>query len=68
MKDVLKKIAKVEGISLKEIEREIALAIKTADRHATPEGEKMWEELSPDGKEVSIEDFIFYLANKVKKC
>ena len=65
MKDIFEQIAIQEGISVEEVKKEMQAAIKEADRKSSPEGEMFWKEVSPNGEDISVEDFILLCAKMV---
>lgn len=64
MSKLIEQIAKKNGVTPKEVECEIKEAIHIAmqNRNATPESKAIWEKLSPNGEEPSVEDFIKFCA------
>ena len=64
MSKLIEQIAKKNGVTPKEVECEIKKAIRIAmiNRNATPESKAIWEKLSPNGEEPSVEEFIKFCA------
>ena len=64
MSKLLEQIALKNGVSPEEVEHEIKEAIHAAmaNRNDTPESKALWEKLSPNGEEPTVEDFIKFCA------
>lgn len=64
MSKLIEQIAIKNGVTPEEVESEIKEAIHAAmtNRNATPESKAIWEKLSPNGEEPSVEDFIKFCA------
>lgn len=62
MSKLIKQIAKKHGVSPKQVEKDMKEAIRIAmlNRNSSPESKALWDKLSPDGKEPSIERFILF--------
>ena len=69
MKDIIKKIAKNNNTTVRNVTREIqsAIANAAASRYDNEQSRKIWDELSPNGKIPSVEEFILFVARKVNK-
>lgn len=67
MSKLIKKIAKKHGVSPKQVEKDMKEAIRIAmlNRNSTPESKALWDKLSPDGKEPSIERFITFCCTQI---
>lgn len=64
--DVIKTIAKENGVSTKEVYDEMTKAIRAAKENPDPKVQMMWKCLFPNGKEPTPEKFINTLAEAVK--
>jgi len=64
MSKLIEQIALKNGVTPEEVECEIKEAIQMAmlNRDATPESKALWEKLSPNGEEPTVEDFIKFCA------
>lgn len=65
MKDIFEKVAENNGVSAKEVEREIRKALKAAQKNADPQAQAFWQKLSPDGREPDPEKLIALLALQI---
>lgn len=65
-KKILETIAKNEGISVEEVEREMQIAILSGYRNPDPQVQKIWSELPFKGEYPTPEEIIPYLAKLVK--
>lgn len=68
MSKLIEQIAIKNGVTSEEVECEIKDAIHIAmqNRNATPESKEIWEKLSPNGEEPSVEEFIKFCAGLLK--
>lgn len=66
MSKLIKQIAKNNGVSTKQVKEDMKEAIRIAmlNRNSTPESKALWDKLSPDGKEPSIEKFIRFCVSQ----
>lgn len=69
MDRIIKKVANRFGITPEQVRKDISETIREAmkKRNDTPEARALWDELSPDGKEPSVERFIAFVAVKAKE-
>ncbi len=72
MDGIIKQVAKRNGVTPEQVRKDISEMIRDAmsRRNDTPEARALWDELSPDGKEPSVEKFIAFVAvkaNSLKK-
>lgn len=67
MSKLIKQIAKKNGVSAKQVKKDIKEAIHIAmlSRNSTPESKALWDKLSPDGKEPSVEQFIAFCCAQI---
>ncbi len=67
MNNTIRQIAKKNGVTPQEVEREIKIAIKAAmeNRNSSPESKAIWDKLSPDGKEPTVDEFIEFCITQV---
>lgn len=63
---VIKKVAKVHGVSVKEVREEMQKAIRAGRESSDPNAQAMWNRLFPDGKEPTPEELIRVLAGEVR--
>ena len=65
MSKIIKQIAKKHGVSTKQVEKDMKEAIRIAmlNKNNTAESKAIWDKLSPDGKEPSIDEFIKFCIN-----
>ena len=64
---VIKKVAKENNISEKEVREEMLKAIRAGRENPDPEVQARWNELFPDGKEPTPEEFIKTIAQYILK-
>ena len=64
---IIKKIAKENNMTLKEVEYEMQFAIREAMATKDPQAQALWKQIAPDGKEPSIEQFLEFCANKINE-
>ena len=67
MSKLVKQIAKKHGVSPQQVKKDLKEAIHVAmlNRNKTPESKALWNKLSPDGKEPSIEQFIKFCQQQI---
>lgn len=65
MKNIFEKVAENNGVSAKEVEREIGKAIAAARRNSDPQAQAFWQKTAPDGSEPDLEKLIALLAMQV---
>lgn len=65
MKDIFEKVAENNGVSAKEVEREIRKALKKAQANPDPQVQAFWQKVSPDGNEPDLEKLIALLALEI---
>ena len=63
--NVIKKIAKANGVSEKEVREEMRMAIKAAMANSDPQAKATWKMMFPNGKEPTPEEFIKALSGAV---
>lgn len=64
--NVIKRVAKAHGVSVKEVREEMLVAIRAGRENPDQKIQEMWNRLFPDGKEPTPEEFIRVLAGVVK--
>lgn len=64
--NVIKKVAKAHGVSVKEVREEMQKAIRAGRESSDPNAQAMWNRLFPDGKEPTPEEFILKVATLAK--
>ena len=65
-KQIIRQIAKDQGVTTKQFEADMKEAIREAMENTKASGDpvakELWERLAPDGKEPSIEKFLNFCA------
>ncbi len=64
--NVIKRVAKAHGVSVKEVREEMQKAIRAGRESSDPNAQAMWNRLFPDGKEPTPEEFILKVATLAK--
>ena len=64
--NVIKRVAKAYGVSVKEVREEMRKAIRAGRENPDPSVQAMWNRLFPDGKEPTPEEFIQVIAGIVR--
>ncbi len=64
---IIRQIAKERGISPKKAEAEIRCAIREAMATTDPQAQALWKQIAPDGKEPSIDRFLAFCADRLRK-
>lgn len=69
MEKIFKKIAKNNGVSSKQVEKDMLVAIKSAMENSEKNeyAKGFWSELSPSGKEPTAEDVILKILSELNK-
>lgn len=65
-KKTLEKMAKENGMTVAEVEREMTRAIRAAMNSPDPRIRERWKEIAPNGREPSVEEFLNYCAKSIK--
>lgn len=67
MSRIIKQIAKKNGVSPNQVKKDMKEAIRMAmlNRNSTPQSKALWDKLSPDGKEPSVEQFIAFCCAQI---
>lgn len=65
-KKIIRQIAKENGVTPKEVETEMREAIRIGMASANPEVQEFWKQVSPDGKEPSLDVFLKFCASMVQ--
>ena len=58
MKDIIRKIAKENGVTELEVRNEMQIAIRAAMQSTEPTAQAFWKQIAPDGKEPPVEKVI----------
>ena len=66
-KKAIEQVALKNGISVAEARREIELAIDAAIANPDPKAQEFWDKYIKDGRKPTPEEFIVYMADKIKK-
>ena len=64
-KRILRKIAKEHGVTEKEVEADIKEAMRYSMLSDSLTARAFWGELSPDGKEPTVDAFLKFCAKKI---
>lgn len=64
---IIRQIAKERGISPQKEEEEMRYAIREAMTTKDPQAQALWKQLAPDGKEPSIDQFLEFCVDRLKK-
>ena len=67
MKNIIRKIAKENGVTELEVRNEMQIAIRAAMQSTEPTAQAFWKQIAPDGKEPPIETFIGAIALMVQE-
>jgi len=62
----IKQIARTNGVSIADVRREMEIAIDTSLYNPDPEIQAFWEPYIRNGQKPTPEEFILYMAKKVK--
>ena len=65
--EIIKKIAKENGVTPKQIENDIKEAIRIGMSSSDPIAQAFWKRIAPDGKEPSIDTLLKFCANHILK-
>lgn len=65
--EIIKQIAKDRGISPEKVEEEMRNAICQAMATKDQQAQALWKQLSPDGKEPSIDRFLEFCVDRLNK-
>lgn len=65
-KKTLEKMAKENGMTVAEVEREMTRAIRAAMNSPDLRIRERWKEIAPNGREPSVEEFLNYCAKSIK--
>ena len=64
-KKIIRQNAKKNGVSPKQVESDMKEAIRIAMTSSDPRAKELWEELSPDGSQPTIAEFIEFCSAKL---
>ena len=65
-KRIIATIAAEQGIPPEEVEHEMMEAIRAGMASPDPHAQALWKQISPDGKEPSIDRFLEFVSDKAK--
>lgn len=57
-REILRQIARENGVSVRQVKADIKEAMRAGMSCKTPQAQAFWGDLSPDGKEPSIDAFL----------
>lgn len=66
MKNIIKEVAKANGITEQEVKNEMRIAIKAVMQSKEPAAQAFWKQIAPDGKEPPVEKVIASIALMVQ--
>lgn len=66
-KQIMGKATGNMNMSPEELENDIKEAIREAMATKDPKAQALWKEISPDGKEPTVEEFLDFCVSKVKE-
>ena len=66
-KEIIQEIARQNNVTPEEVEYEMRQAIRFGMQSKDPEAQRLWKQIAPNGKEPSIETFLKFCANRLKK-
>ena len=62
----IESIAKKNGMSPEEVEKEIMEAIREAMASPDPRAQALWRQMCPDGKEPDLDTFLDFVTNRLR--
>ena len=62
---IIRQVAEKNGVTPNEVEREMKKAIKDGMSSTDPMVQAEWKKIAPDGKEVTIEQFLLYMIGQI---
>ena len=65
--EIIERIAKENHTTPEEVEKEMRRAIQTAMKSNDPRAKELWKQISPDGKEPSIERFLKFCVDRANE-
>ena len=63
--NIIREVAKKNGVSEKEVRNELKIAIRVAMQSTDPIAQFFWKQIVPDGREPSVEKVIAALASTI---
>lgn len=66
-KEIIAQIAKRNNTTEKQVEEEIKAAIREAMASKDPKAQALWKQISPDGKEPTIDAFLDFCAAELNR-
>lgn len=63
--EIIKKVAKENGVSVEEVERDINALITEAYNSEDPETRKKWSVMSGDGSQPTVEEVLSYFIRRL---
>lgn len=64
-KEIFKHVARNNNTTPEKVEEEIRYAIREAMKSKDPKAQMLWKQISPDGKEPTIERFLDFCVNMI---
>ena len=66
-KEIIEQIARNNQTTTEEVEEQMRSAIRTAMEADDPKAQALWKQLTPDGKEPSVERFIQFCVERMEE-
>lgn len=63
--EIIEQIAKENGVSPDEVRADMQEALNIAKASVSPETENVWAQISSNGEEISIDEFLKYCINQI---
>lgn len=65
-KKIIKQIANKNGVTTSQVRAELREAMKISMASQEPQAKEFWQQISPDGYEPSVDDFLKFCINRAK--
>lgn len=64
-KKIIRQIAKAHGVTPKQVEEDMKIAIHESRYSSNPIAQELWKQLAPDGKDPTIEEFLRFCSERI---
>lgn len=64
--NIIREVANKNGVSEKEVRKEMKIAIRAAMQSTDPIAQFFWKQIAPDGREPSIDKVIAALTSRIQ--
>ena len=64
-KEIIQQIAQKNRVTPKEVEAEMKQALEFGRNSTSPKAQLVWNEISPNGQECDIDDFLKYCVKRI---